>query len=66
VDLPNKINVSFNFVLFLQVYLVLLPLGKLNPIEKNKNYLRNRFVFSSSSYDATHVESTKKDIDKKE
>ncbi len=35
VDLPNKINFSFNFVAFLQVYLVLLPLGKLNPIEKN-------------------------------
>jgi len=27
IDLPNKMNFSFNFVLFLRIYLVILPLG---------------------------------------
>lgn len=60
-DLPNRINFAFNFATFLQIYLGLLPFGKKNLYSEQQNF--EVLSFRSSSNDATHVESKKKDFD---
>ncbi|CAF4589295.1 unnamed protein product [Rotaria sp. Silwood1] len=43
-DLPNKMNFSFNFALFLRIYLVLLPLGLLQMMQHMWNQRKKTLI----------------------
>ncbi|CAF1366794.1 unnamed protein product [Adineta steineri] len=44
IDLPNAMNFSFNFVLFLQIYLVLLPLGLIHMMQHMWNQRKKTLI----------------------